>query len=123
MDTTTFRITKDQIDFFNNEGYLDIEILTDSNDLALLKEIYDDLFNQQAGRDIGGQFDLAGTDEEGKTASLPLILNPAIYAPEINQSQLLVNATSIAKQLLGKDKTCGFANVMLKPTRIGAATL
>ena len=122
MDKTTFFITKNQVEFFHNEGYLGIEKLTDPDEVVLLQDIYDDLFNQQVGRSMGDQFDLAGTDEDGEIASLPQILNPAKYAPEINRSQLLVNATSVAKQLLGKDATCSFAHAILKPARIGAET-
>ena len=122
MDKNTLLITNNQVNFFHNEGYLCIEKLTDSDDVALIKEIYDDLFNQQVGRNIGDHFDLAGTDEDNETASLPQILNPDKYAPEINQSQLLVNATSVAKQLLGKDATCSFAHAILKPAKIGAET-
>ena len=91
MDKNTLLITNNQVNFFHNEGYLGIEKLADSDDVVLLKEIYDDLFNQQVGRDNGDHFDLAGTDEDNETASLPQILNPDKYAPEINQSQLLVN--------------------------------
>ena len=64
---------------------------------------YDRIFAEQAGRDVGDQFDLAGTDEEGGTASLPQILRPAKYAPEMNASLLLQNCTAVARQLLGPE--------------------
>ncbi|NIP93962.1 MAG: phytanoyl-CoA dioxygenase family protein, partial [Akkermansiaceae bacterium] len=37
-------------------------------DVAFLREIYDRLFAERRGREEGNQFDLAGTDEEGKEA-------------------------------------------------------
>lgn len=115
-------LTKDQIDYFHHEGFLSTDKLTDQEDIAFLLQTYDRIFSEQAGRESGDQFDLAGTDEDGETAFLPQILDPSKYAPEINQSQLLINTTSIAKQLLGKEAICSFAHAILKPAKIGAET-
>jgi hypothetical protein len=97
-------------------------MLTDQEDVALLRESYDRIFNDLAGRDRGDQFDLAGTDEEGKRQALPQILHPAQYAPEMNEAKLLVNASHVAKQLLGPEATCEFAHAIFKPAAYGAET-
>jgi len=115
-------LTQEQIEFFDREGYLAIESLTTPEDVAFLRESYDRIFAQQAGRGDGNQFDLAGTDEEGKAASLPQILGPAKYAPEMNDSLLLKNARALVKQLFGKDATCEIAHAILKPARVGSPT-
>lgn len=118
----TVVLTDEQIAVFHREGYLSVDVLTDQADVAKLRESYDRLFAQRAGREAGDQFDLAGADEEGKQASLPQILNPAKYAPEMNESQLLVNVAAIGKQLLGPDAKASFAHAIFKPARHGAAT-
>lgn len=118
----TVELTADEIEHFRSEGYLSVSQVTTSEDVAQLREIYDRLFDQRAGRELGLQFDLAGTDEEGSEAVLPQILEPQRFAPELNDSLLLVNATAIAKQLFGPDATCSFFHAINKPPRIGAET-
>jgi ectoine hydroxylase-related dioxygenase (phytanoyl-CoA dioxygenase family) len=116
------RLSKEQIALFNDQGFLSIPALTDSEDVAFLRAAYDRIFAEQAGREVGDQFDLAGTDEEGARASLPQILHPARYAPEMNRSRLLANATAVAHQLLGDAATCEIAHAIFKPARHGAET-
>jgi len=122
MDLSDVKLTKEQIKSFKTKGYLSIDELTDSEDVLFLRKLYDKIFSEKAGRDLGDQFDLAGTDEDGKAQSLPQILNPAKYAPEMNESRLLLNATKIAKQLLGDNAVCEFAHAIYKPPLIGSET-
>lgn len=122
MATVTTQLSPDQVRFFEEEGYLATGPLTTPDEVAWLREVYDRIFREQAGRNEGNQFDLAGTDEDGKEASLPQILQPAKYAPELNDSQLLKNVTTVAKQLLGDGATTGFAHAIFKPARTGAPT-
>ncbi len=122
MSAIVTELTQDQIDFFQREGYLALEALTTQEEVAWLRQIYDRLFSQRAGREEGNQFDLAGTDEENQEATLPQILDPAKYAPELNDSQLLRNVTRLGKQLLGEEATCSFVHAIFKPARTGAAT-
>jgi ectoine hydroxylase-related dioxygenase (phytanoyl-CoA dioxygenase family) len=122
MPEPAFHLKQDQIDFFRREGYLAIDSLTTPEDVAFLRESYDRIFEQRAGRDEGNQFDLAGTDEEGKAANLPQILNPAKYAPEMNQSLLLANATQLVRDLFGPEAKCSFAHAIFKPPHTGAET-
>ena len=84
--------------------------------------IYDRLFQQQAGRAEGNQFDLAGTDEEGNKAKLPQILNPPKYAPEIDSFEMKANGLAIARQLLGPDAVSHGDHAILKPGPSDAAT-
>ena len=115
-------LTDTQINHYREQGYLKLDRLTSEEDVAALRESYDRIFAEQAGRDEGFQFDLAGTDEDDAEASLPQILQPAKYAPEMNDSSLLINATRIAQQLLGPEATCSFAHAILKPPKDGAET-
>ena len=119
----TFELTSEQIEFYRTEGYLAIDALTTPEDIALLCESYDRIFHERAGREEGNHFDLGGTDEEGTEAVLPQIVDPARYAPELNDSLLLANANVLARQLLGDDEVqCSFFHAIFKPARIGAAT-
>src|SRR5262245_33160300 len=122
MREPTFHLRPDQIEFFHCEGYLAIDQLTTPEDVAALRESYDRIFRERAGREEGMQFDLAGTDEEGKEAVLPQILNPSKYAPEMNDSLLLANATQLLRDLYGPDATCNIGHAIFKPPRIGAET-
>ncbi len=122
MRQPTISLTSEQIEQFQTKGYLALPVLTDQEDVSGLRQSYDRIFAEMAGRDRGDQFDLAGTDEEGKRQALPQILHPAQYAPEMNDSMLLVNATQVAKQLLGPDATCEFAHAIFKPAGYGAET-
>jgi len=122
MEQVTYELSRRQIDFYARLGYLALEALTDPDDVAMLREAYDRIFAQRAGRAEGNEFDLAGTDGDGEDASLPQILDPARYAPELNSSRLLANATRVARQLLGPEAHCGFAHAILKPAHHGAET-
>jgi ectoine hydroxylase-related dioxygenase (phytanoyl-CoA dioxygenase family) len=97
----TVVLTKDQIQFFHREGYLVLDSIVPPEEVERMREIYDKLFANKAGRAQGEFFDLGGTDEKGKQEALPQMMNPSRYAPEIAVGQFRVNALAIAKQLLG----------------------
>ncbi|MCW8129172.1 MAG: phytanoyl-CoA dioxygenase family protein [Planctomycetota bacterium] len=118
----TVTLTDEQVAFFRREGYLAIPSITSPEELARLREIYDGLFSSKAGRDDGNQFDLGGTDEEGKEAVLPQILNPRKYAPELEHTLYAANAAAISRQLLGADASARGEHMIYKPARTGAAT-
>ncbi len=122
MTQPTIKLTNEQTTFYHREGYLAIDAITTPEEVAWLREIYDRLFAQRAGREEGNQFDLAGADEEGVTASLPQILRPDKYAPELARSLCRVNALAIAKQLLGAEAEYHGEHAILKPALHGAET-
>lgn len=118
----TVSLTEEQIAFYHDNGFLALDYLTTTDEVAWMRGIYDRLFASRAGRDVGDQFDLAGTDEEGKEAVLPQILGPVKYAPELAEGLFRVNALHICKQLLGPETTMGGDHAILKPARIGSET-
>ncbi|HEY0866132.1 MAG TPA: phytanoyl-CoA dioxygenase family protein, partial [Fimbriimonas sp.] len=118
----TLRLTDEQVAFYHREGYLAIGALTTPDEIERLREIYDDLFIRRVGRERGDQFDLAGTDEEGKEASLPQILGPSKYAPELIEGLLFANARAAARQLLGEEAEFGGDHAIFKPAHSGAPT-
>jgi len=119
---TTFTLTDAQTAFFHREGYLAVESLVPPDELEWMTAIYDRLFAERAGRESGDQFDLAGTDDDTVQASLPQILNPAKYAPELKEGRFRVNALRLARHLLGEDANYQGEHAIFKPARYGAAT-
>src|SRR6188474_703645 len=103
----TVSLTAEQVDFFHENGFLALDALTTADEVAWMRDVYDRLFQQRAGREVGDQFDLAGTDEEGKEAALPQILNPVKYAPELAEGLFRVNALAVVQALLGPEATMG----------------
>jgi len=116
-------LTSEQIRQFHLDGFLRIEEpIASSAELEWLRGVYDELFSRRAGRESGDQFDLAGTDEEGKQAALPQILDPAKYAPELKEGKYLNVADGIVKQLLGPEATVAVGHAIFKPAGAGAPT-
>lgn len=122
MREPTISLTPEQIRFYHENGYLSIPSLMPLEETEWMRGIYDRLFQEKAGREVGDQFDLAGTDEEDQVAVLPQILGPAKYAPELMESQLWTNAAHVVKQLLGDEASFGDGHMIYKPARIGAET-
>ncbi len=117
------QLSPEQILFFHLNGYLAIrEPITDDAELARMREVYDRMFTERAGREVGDQFDLAGSDEEGVQAGLPQILNPAKYAPELKEGNYLKVLATFARQLFGPEATVGIAHAIFKPAGTGAPT-
>lgn len=115
-------LSAEKVEFYCQQGYLALDMLVDQDEVARLAEIYDRLFRTRAGREVGDQFDLAGPDEEGAQASLPQILAPSKYAPELLQGPLLESALAVARQLLGPEAAFSGDHAIFKPARFGAET-
>jgi len=101
---------------------LSLDNITDIAEVRRIRPIYDRLFRQRYGWDMGEQFDLA-TDESGGEPRLPQLLQPSKYAPELPATNFLENARAIARQIYGDELKPTFAEHMIyKPARVGAAT-
>ncbi len=117
------RLTEEQVLSFHLNGFLSVPTpITDDAEIARMREAYDRMFEQKAGRESGDQFDLAGTDEEGQTASLPQILNPSKYAPELNEGKYLEVLKGMCQQLFGPEASVHVAHAIFKPAGHGAPT-
>src|SRR3954471_7406543 len=118
----TVKLSPQQIEFYHNEGYLVLNSITTPEELEWMRKNYDKLFASRAGREVGDQFDLGGSDEEGKQAVLPQILTPTKYAPELKEGLFRVNGLAIAQQLLGEGGEAQGDHAIFKPARYGAET-
>lgn len=115
-------LNAEQIRKFHTSGFLAVDVpLLSAEEIARLRDIYDRMFAQRAGREDGNQFDLAGVDEEGKPEALSQILNPDRYFPEL-AGDYLPRIDAVAKQLLGPDAHTEVFHAILKPPSIGAPT-
>ncbi len=118
----TVSLSNAQIAFFRSNGFLSVPQLSTSTEITMMREAYDDIFARRAGREVGDQFDLAGTDEEGREAALPQILGPEKYAPQLWDTLARANALHICRQLLGDDVQAQGSHAIFKPARHGATT-
>ena len=118
----TIRISEQQIGFFRKNGFLAIDVITPADEIATMRAAYDEIFARRAGREEGNQFDLGGSDEEGKPAALPQILNPKRYHPDLRDTLYEANARAIARQLLGDECDGGGSHAIYKPAGYGATT-
>ncbi|MGC4046873.1 MAG: phytanoyl-CoA dioxygenase family protein [Armatimonas sp.] len=117
------QLTAEQVLSFHLNGFLSLPTpITTDTELETMRAAYDRIFEEKAGRAEGNQFDLGGSDEEGQEESLPQILNPAKYAPELRDGFFLENANSIVRQLLGPSVSAGVAHAIYKPAGKGAPT-
>jgi ectoine hydroxylase-related dioxygenase (phytanoyl-CoA dioxygenase family) len=123
MKQSTITLTGEQIEFFNEQGYLRLEQISPPDEVEFLKTVYDRLFAEKAGRKQGAYFDAVSTDEDDdKPQTSPQLIDPVHYAPELKKTIFRANALGIAKQLLGQKAYGVFEHAILKPAGIGAPT-
>lgn len=122
MPNRTLTLTEDQITFYHREGYLTVPAITSAEEVEHLCGIYDRLFESKAGRESGDHLDLVSADDGQHTETLPQILNPTKYAPELSDTVFRANAMSIATQLLGPETIFRFDHAIRKPPQTGAPT-
>lgn len=115
-------LSETQIAFFHENGYLALDQISPPEEVRELGEIFERLFSSRVGWEQGRAFDLAGTDDEKNLPSLPQIINPVEFAPELAHTRFRGNALAIARQLLGATAEHWFEHAINKPARIGAAT-
>jgi ectoine hydroxylase-related dioxygenase (phytanoyl-CoA dioxygenase family) len=115
-------LSDEQVSRFREDGYLVLDRISEAAEVEWLRGVFDRLFATSAGRVRGCQFDLAGTDEEGRPPVLPQILNPVEFAPELAETPFRLAALSIARQLIGPEAEPWFEHAILKPAEYGAPT-
>jgi ectoine hydroxylase-related dioxygenase (phytanoyl-CoA dioxygenase family) len=122
MPEAPFSLSPEQIAFYHREGYLALPAITTAADVERLQDIYDRLFATRAGREVGDHLDLTSVDDGTQPETLPQILNPSKYAPELADTAFRINAEAIAKQLLGPEAEFRSDHAIRKPPQTGVAT-
>ncbi len=123
MSTPSIVLSDEDIARFHRDGYITIPQISPPEEIVRLREIFDRLFSEKAGRAEGAQFDMVThDDDDSKPQALPAIINPVDFAPELRDTIFRTNAASIAQQLLGPKCIAAFEHAILKPPHYGAAT-
>ena len=118
----TLVLTAEQIASFREVGFLAVPAITSPEEVARLRDEYDRIFAEGAGREVGRIFDLSGTDDPGEEAALPQLLDPQVYAPVLRNTLYEANALACARQLIGDAAEHMYSHAIRKPERMGAAT-
>jgi hypothetical protein len=115
-------LSAEQVARFRADGFLALNSIAPPAEVEQLRGIISRLFSDGVGRNKGAQYDMAGTDDGGRPAKLPQLLNPVEFAPELRDTEFRASALAIARQLLGAETESWFEHAILKPPRYGAAT-
>lgn len=91
-------LSEEQVREYGARGFLALDRITSEAEISRLVEIYDRLFEPGALVAEDDRVELAGE----AAGSLPQILNPDRYAPELRESEAYHNASAVARQLLGE---------------------
>ena len=96
-------LTGAQRQVFNEVGFLAIDGITSLEEIEMLREVFGRLFAEKTGREQGAQFDMVGHDDDGNAqpARSPQIVNPQIFASELNRTLFAANALAVGRALLG----------------------
>lgn len=120
-ETAAVTLSPDQVAAFERDGFLGLSAISPPEEVATMREIYDRLFAEKAGWRDGNLFDFAGDEADGKV-TLPQMLWPSKYAPELHQTQAFANAFAVAKRLLGPKAELVFEHAINKPPLVGPPT-
>jgi ectoine hydroxylase-related dioxygenase (phytanoyl-CoA dioxygenase family) len=118
----TCLLTAEQIAFYQEHGYLAVESVMPVEEVAVVRGIYDRLFD--AARTGAGvrAHDLGGTADTAAQAAIPQILQPARYAPELLATQMVANLKAMMRQLHGEETRLVGDHAINKPPGNAAPT-
>jgi ectoine hydroxylase-related dioxygenase (phytanoyl-CoA dioxygenase family) len=115
-------LTDAQVAAFKEQGFLSVDRVTSSEDVAEIRSVLEELFSQKAGHDQGAYFNFAGNEKDKAAPSLPQIISPVNFAARLKKSQFRHNATIIARQILGPEARFQIDHTLMKPPAGGAPT-
>lgn len=113
-------LTGEEVARFHRDGFLRLEALTSPDEVQALQQVYDRLFEPDAVTEPSDRVELAARRDE--QATLPQILNPDRYAPELRETAAYRNGLALAVQLLGDAAHHMGMHAIRKPPRSGAET-
>jgi ectoine hydroxylase-related dioxygenase (phytanoyl-CoA dioxygenase family) len=116
------RVSEEQLAAFRRDGFLVLDDLTTPDEIASMRTLYDRLFSERRGWENGDLFDMVGRDSSERPASVPQMLWPSRYWPELRQTQLYASAVSVAEQMLGPGIQNILEHAIMKPALHGGAT-
>lgn len=117
--TPTILLTDEHIAFYREHGYLAIDAIIPPEEIPVIKAIYDRLFDPETSP--AAMHDLGNADL-GEKPALPQILQPAKYAPELLETQMVANIKAVMQQLLGPEAKMVGDHAINKPPHNQAST-
>lgn len=112
-------LSRDQIDFFEKNGYLAVEDLLTPEEVEYFRQVYDDFLT---GKIATGHHrsDLSGKGNGREL--ITQIMRPSVLLPALENSSLHANAKAVARQLLGGDMDVDFDMLIDKAPHTQAPT-
>ena len=105
----------------SKDGFLTLSGFVDPEELAVIRRVFDHLFETNAGWEDGNKFDLAGTDDSGPP-KLPQILKPSRYAPELLDLKVVQRVREITMDYFACESVEMGEHMILKPPYRGEVT-
>ena len=122
-DVTDAALTGPQTEALQADGFLVIDEFVGMDEVVRLRVIFDRLFGSDAGRADGKRFNLAGLEDPSAATTLPQIIEPSTFAPELKDGEFVRRARAVARGVFGDDLLDGFGEHMIfKPAGAGAET-
>ncbi|MBP95430.1 phytanoyl-CoA dioxygenase [Candidatus Poribacteria bacterium] len=117
-------VTEEEIEFFQENGFLSINQITTDEEIDWMRGLYDQLFNDRWGENEGNYFDLGGRRSHQGADVLPQVLGPESRFPELRETIYFHNTVKISAKLLGveKENINGGGHMILKPAKYGRET-
>lgn len=108
---------------FREQGYCIIRSALSRADITQVRMISAELYERKAGLQRGDFLDLAGDDSDPEAATLPQILMPVHYAPQLAQTNLRSAAELIGRGVYGALAEYQGEHLIAKPPGTGSPTL
>ena len=108
-------LSEHEVEAFFARGYLVVERMSSPEELAVVRTIYDTLFEVRAGRAEGLYSDVTAAEHVERPVVFPKIHQIYRFAPELVATGLIANARTIARQLFGAQVEFLGGRGMLKP--------
>jgi ectoine hydroxylase-related dioxygenase (phytanoyl-CoA dioxygenase family) len=115
-------VSAEQLLALRRDGFLSVEGLASTEEVASLRAPFDRMFSERRGWDTGDLFDMIEIDSSEQELSLPQIVCASRYEPMLLQSKLAASARSIAEQILGPKLENDLEHAVYKHPFSGAAT-
>jgi ectoine hydroxylase-related dioxygenase (phytanoyl-CoA dioxygenase family) len=109
--------TREQVEFFQENGFLVVERLTTNEEIAWIRQIFEYIFDPDHAGATGAPIDRSGTLEPGEESRLSQAFFPEVHFPELLNTTHRRNALRIAAALLGVDqeRLTTWGHMILKP--------
>lgn len=116
-DTIGAGLTGEQVAKFHREGFLSVERFCLPEDLDVVRELLDALFDRFDELPRSLAFDLGDVKEHTGTQRVPQINTTIRFEPRLKETAVFRAAERMAKQLCGSDVTYSYDHAIYKPAQ------